>query len=152
MSETAKIRERVIPYCKGEGLDLGCGDEKITSNVIGVDLRKLTNVDIVGDATDLYMFEDNQFDYVYSSHFLEHLYDPVKALIEWRRVLKHNGYLILYLPHMDHYKEYNPEHLQELTQELVLEWLKLAGDFDIVINEMDVGENKYSFLLILRKT
>jgi glycosyltransferase involved in cell wall biosynthesis len=151
MSETAKIRERVLSYCKGKGLDLGCGDDKIVLDAIGVDLRELMGVDIVGDATKLHMFKDNQFDYVYSSHFLEHLYNPVKALVEWNRVLKNNGYLILYLPHMDHYKEYNPEHLQELTQELVLEWLKLAGNFDTIINEMDVDENRYSFLLIVKK-
>lgn len=153
MSETAKIRERVLEYCQGYGIDLGCGDDKLKSETIGVDLRPLPGVNFIGDATKRLnrWFLDQEFDYVYSSHFLEHLDNPIEALCEWVRILKDEGYLVLYLPHKEHYLEYNPEHKQELDQETVLAWLKSVGDFEIVVNEMDVGKDRYSFLIVAKK-
>ena len=152
MSETAKIRDRVLKYCQGLGVDLGCGDDKITPQTFGIDIRPLALVDIVRDASGkLDCFDDGAFDYVYSSHFLEHLEKPVEALAEWIRILKMDGYLILYLPHKEYYTEYNPEHKQELDQETVLGWLAKLWRFEIVVNEMDVGENRYSFLIVAQK-
>jgi SAM-dependent methyltransferase len=42
--------------------------------------------------------QDNQFDFLLSSHSLEHIANPIKALNHWRRVLKENGRLVLILP------------------------------------------------------
>jgi len=106
----------------------------------------------MGDASGkLKWTGDGQFDYVYSSHFLEHLDEPVEALHEWYRILKPGGHLILYLPHKDYYTEYNPEHKQELTMGLVLAWLNEIGNFEIIKSKMDVGTDRYSFLIIARK-
>ena len=44
---------------------------------------------------------DNSFDFVYSSHCLEHLDNADEALKNWWRVVKTGGYLILYLPERD---------------------------------------------------
>jgi SAM-dependent methyltransferase len=41
---------------------------------------------------------DSSCDFVLSSHMLEHVANPLKALMEWRRVLKPEGYLLLVLP------------------------------------------------------
>lgn len=107
--ETPKIRDYIISkgYCNGEGLDLGCGYCKILPNAIGIDVQKLDGVDIVSDIRKLGMIEASSMDYVYSSHALEDLYNPDVALIEWLRVLKPGGYLILYLPHRDIYPRIN---------------------------------------------
>jgi SAM-dependent methyltransferase len=37
-------------------------------------------------------------DFILSSHMLEHTANPLKALAEWKRVLKPDGYLLLVLP------------------------------------------------------
>jgi len=152
MSETAKIREQVIQYCNGFGVDLGCGNDKIRPEAVGIDLRNLPGVDVIGNAArKLKWAVDGQFDYVYSSHFLEHLDEPVEALAEWYRILKPRGHLILYLPHKDYYTEYNPEHKQELTMGLVLTWLNEIGSLEIIKSKMDVGTDRYSFLIIAKK-
>jgi ubiquinone/menaquinone biosynthesis C-methylase UbiE len=65
---------------------------------IGIDIRG--NVSINGSADNLPICSDS-IDYVYSSHCLEHLAGPVLVLKEWKRVLKVNGKLFLYLPHED---------------------------------------------------
>jgi SAM-dependent methyltransferase len=42
---------------------------------------------------------DSAYDFVLSSHNLEHFANPVKALKEWQRVLKPGGALVLALPY-----------------------------------------------------
>jgi SAM-dependent methyltransferase len=52
----------------------------------------------IKDGTDLSIIEDNAYDFVLSSHSLEHIANPIKALKEWIRVLKDGGALLLILP------------------------------------------------------
>jgi len=58
-----------------------------------------------GDAQILKGIADETYDFVYSSHTIEHLPDPSEAIKNWFRVLKHGGYLIIYLPHRDLYEK-----------------------------------------------
>lgn len=42
---------------------------------------------------------DSKYDFVLSSHNLEHIANPVEALKEWQRVVKPTGHLLIVLPH-----------------------------------------------------
>jgi len=53
------------------------------------------------EASELSGLTSESFDFVISSHMLEHTSNPIKALKEWQRVLKINGKLLLVLPHRD---------------------------------------------------
>jgi SAM-dependent methyltransferase len=53
------------------------------------------------DSTDLDIIPAQKYDFILASHVLEHIANPIKALIEWIRILKHDGILILILPHKD---------------------------------------------------
>jgi SAM-dependent methyltransferase len=44
---------------------------------------------------------EGSFDFLLSEHVLEHLCDPLRALYEWRRVLKPGGVVFLFLPHAE---------------------------------------------------
>jgi ubiquinone/menaquinone biosynthesis C-methylase UbiE len=55
----------------------------------------------VTDSKDLKVIPTQKYDFVLASHVLEHIANPIQALIEWIRVLKNTGVLILILPHMD---------------------------------------------------
>jgi SAM-dependent methyltransferase len=55
----------------------------------------------VREATDLHGIADARYDVILSSHALEHVANPLKALREWRRVLMENGVLLIVLPHRD---------------------------------------------------
>jgi SAM-dependent methyltransferase len=44
-------------------------------------------------------FADKSFDFVVASHVIEHIPDPMAALLEWERVARH--YLFLVVPHRD---------------------------------------------------
>jgi SAM-dependent methyltransferase len=55
-------------------------------------------VDVVADGTDL-PFENGKWDFVVSSHCLEHNWDTIAALKEWLRVVKVGGYVFTIFPH-----------------------------------------------------
>jgi SAM-dependent methyltransferase len=103
-SETSKCRKRLAPYCIGQGVDLGPGGDPITETAIRVDLPQpysqagLLPPQLRGDARKLIWFRDACLDYVYSSHLLEDFEDTKPILIEWLRVLKPGGHLVLFCP------------------------------------------------------
>ena len=37
MSEARKVRPRIVSFLVGQGLDLGCGPEKVVQDAIGID-------------------------------------------------------------------------------------------------------------------
>ncbi|HVA14963.1 MAG TPA: class I SAM-dependent methyltransferase [Stellaceae bacterium] len=100
LKETSKAKERreaegfFERYFSGRGIDVGYGGDLVVPNCRGWDVED-------GDAHDLAGIADDSFDFVYSSHVLEHLDDPARAVRNWWRVLKPGGYLILYLPERD---------------------------------------------------
>ena len=103
-AETSKARERRArelffeKYCKGVGMDVGFGGDPVTPGCRGWDFEH-------GDAQYLRGIGDESFDFVYSSHTLEHMEDPSVALRNWWRAVRPGGYLILYLPHRDLYEK-----------------------------------------------
>ena len=62
--------------------------------------RRAPGVQFTAEAADLGV-ADSSYDFVLSSHMIEHSANPLKALREWRRVLKPGGALILVAPHKD---------------------------------------------------
>ncbi len=116
VGETSKARARrkrekfFQKYCQGKGIDIGCGDDKLTWKCDGWDMQN-------GDAQYLQGVPDRFYDFVYSSHTLEHMVSPEIALSTWWRVIKVGGYLLLYIPHRDLYERnttlpsrWNPDH------------------------------------------
>ena len=53
------------------------------------------------EATDLDGIPSDTYDVILSSHVIEHLANPLRALREWIRVLRPEGYLLLVAPHRD---------------------------------------------------
>ncbi len=65
----------------------------------------------IAEATDLKLISDNKYDFVLSSNNLEHIANPLKAVSEWKRVIKPQGIIILILPR----KESNFDHHRSVT-------------------------------------
>lgn len=51
------------------------------------------------DGSDMGIIPDNSYDFILSSHNLEHFANPMRALKEWERVVRPGGALVLVLPH-----------------------------------------------------
>ena len=65
---------------------------------------------------------DGHYDYLYASHTLEHISNPGAAVLEWHRVVRKGGYLVIVVPHRDLYEKklkppsrWNPDHKRFYT-------------------------------------
>ena len=74
-----------------------------------------------GDAQFMKDVPDSTFDFVHSSHCLEHLNDPCEGLHNWLRILKPGGYIVALVPDEDLYEQgefpstYNLDHKHTFT-------------------------------------
>lgn len=67
-------------------LELGCGERKLLTNSVGVDIRKVKQSNmLIADATKL-PFRNKVFDLTFCFETIEHISDPNKAIAEMARV------------------------------------------------------------------
>ena len=128
-----KHTDFIDPYLLGLGAEIGSSDNPIEGiKAIRVDkfreyAGKPCNADYPGDAAALPFF-DQSLDFVASSHVLEHLANPVSALIEWQRVLRPEGYVYLVIPD----RRYTFDRGRELTspQHMIDDYIAETDDTD----------------------
>jgi predicted SAM-dependent methyltransferase len=65
------------------------------------DKNSLPGYQYLAEATNLHEIDSGTYDFILSSHMLEHTANPLKALLEWTRVLKEGGFLVIIVPHKD---------------------------------------------------
>lgn len=58
-----------------------------------------TGQQFISEAADLQQIKSESYDFLVSSHCLEHCANPVKTLMEWKRVTKREAGLIIIVPH-----------------------------------------------------
>jgi predicted SAM-dependent methyltransferase len=165
-AEMPTCRTRLAQYCVGNGLDIGFGGALIVPNAIGVDREEGTPLrrgdpnpsptHLAGDAGRLYWFKDNVLDFVFSSHCLEDFEDTTTILIEWCRVIKPGGYLVLFLPDEKTYRnlvgEGNKAHKHDdFGLDYLLKCMAKLPEMKVVHSMFPVSNNKYSFDLVARK-
>ncbi len=118
-------------------LDLGCGRHKTEPWVIGVDLFVPT--DVKASLDDL-PFPDEFADIILARHSFEHCLNSVRALQEWRRVLKPRGEAVVILPDHacvdtmapilssnQHMHAFTADSFQDLVEAVDLFWVKWIG-------------------------
>ncbi len=110
-------------FFRGDGIDIGGAPDPLSLYVelfplmTGVRIWDLND----GDGQTLDSIPDAQFDFVHSSHCLEHLRDPEEGLRNWFRVLKPGGHMIVTVPDEDMYEQgqfpstYNADHKWTFT-------------------------------------
>ncbi len=116
--EASKTRELLTDeeraLFNGEGIDIGCGLDPIMPTARPFDMQD-------GDANNITKYVTNQYDYVFSSHCLEHMHNPQSALHEWWQLVKTNGHLIFTVPDEDLYEQgyfpslFNDDHKATFT-------------------------------------
>lgn len=94
-------------YFVGHGLDIGGKPDPLAlyrelfGKMISVRTWDLED----GDAQYLPGIADEAFDFVHSSHCLEHLNNPRDGLSNWLRVLRPGGHLVMTVPDEDLYEQ-----------------------------------------------
>lgn len=102
MNETSKTKGIWTHFEKslisGKGIDIGCGPDPVSPDARRFDLND-------GDANEITKYIHEQFDYVFSSHCLEHMHQPTKTILEWWQLVKPGGHLICIVPDEDLYEQ-----------------------------------------------
>jgi SAM-dependent methyltransferase len=83
----------------------------------------------VAEGADLAEISDESYDFILSSHMLEHSANPLRALQAWRRVLKPTGSIVLLLPN----KRWTFDHNRPVTSlaHLVDDFVAKTGEEDL---------------------
>jgi ubiquinone/menaquinone biosynthesis C-methylase UbiE len=93
------------------------------------------SVDVVGLADELPL-PDGGEDYVLTSHVLEHVEDPIGALLEWDRVVRPGGVIFMIVPHKERTFDVNED---RTTLEHVIS--------DIGRKTVDFGPHKHFWVM-----
>lgn len=105
----------------GSGIDIGCGPDPILPNVRRFDMGD-------GDANHITEYVHEQFDFVFSSHCLEHMHDPRATLLDWWKLVKPGGHIYFLVPDEDLYEQgvfpsrFNPDHKATFTISKARSW------------------------------
>ena len=125
MDETSKSKKYWDDLEKtvltGRGIDIGCGPDPVTPDARRFDLEQ-------GDANAVSQYVKEQFDFVYSSHCLEHMHDPRKTILDWWKLVKPGGHLFVMVPDEDLYEQgvfpsrFNTDHKATFTISKAKSW------------------------------
>jgi len=69
-----------------------------TGKTFQFDPEKQPGFQYIADSTNLSQIQSEKYDFVLSSHAIEHFANTIKALHEWLRILKQDGLLLLVVP------------------------------------------------------
>lgn len=99
------------------------------------------------DAANLDQIASETYSFLISSHVLEHISNPLKALQEWLRILKTDGHLILVIPH----KEGTFDHKRPTTslKHLIKDFQENIGEDDLthlaeILDLHDLSRDPYA--------
>lgn len=110
-------------YFVGNGIDIGSGPDPLAQyHEFFPRMKSCRAWDLKdGDAQLMKAIDDRTFDFVHSSHCLEHMRKVDVALANWVRILKPGGHLVCLVPDEDLYEQgvfpstFNPDHKHTLT-------------------------------------
>ena len=132
-------------FCKGNGYDIGFSKEEWKfPNARGIDLS-------LNDGYHANNLPNEQVDYIYSSHCLEHVDNWSLTLTYWIQHIKEGGILFLYLP--DFSQKYwrpwnNNKHQHCLMPVLLKEFLIDHNMKNIFVSGIDLNN---SFIIVAEK-
>lgn len=126
------IAPTAFHFCKGDGLDIGAGKWPLA-------WAQPVDIKDGGNAMEL---PEGKFDFVFSSHCLEHLVNPISALEHWKSRLWTGGVLFLYLPHPE-MTYWLPQrcrkHLHSWEPKAMANILRDLGFVDVIHSERDLA-------------
>ena len=108
MNETSKAAARrardpryMTRWLVGDGIDIGCGPDPLK-----VERGTVRPWDVPdGDAQYMEGVPDDHYDFVHSSHCLEHMENATIALANWVRICRPGGHLVIMVPDEDLYEQ-----------------------------------------------
>tara|TARA_B100001079_G_scaffold56522_1_gene47345 strand:- start:491 stop:1177 length:687 start_codon:yes stop_codon:yes gene_type:complete len=140
--KTNNIRGKVFleKYFSGKIIDIGAGEDLVCDAAERFDQDD-------GDANHITRYRDlDTYDTVHSSHCLEHMHDPEKALLEWWKLIKPGGYLVLVVPDEDLYEQgfwpsrFNRDHKATFTLNNKKSWSPVSFNILELVSSLPNSE------------
>lgn len=132
-------------FCKGHGLDIGfCREEWKYPGARGIDY-------CLNDGFNADNLPDDKYDYIFSSHCLEHVSNWSLTLEYWISKIKDRGILFMYLPDISqsYWRPWhNKKHNHCLTPEILRLFLQDHNMKNIFISGIDLNN---SFMVVCEK-
>lgn len=128
-----KARGDFDKYLRGHGIDIGCGRDPLRVELGQVDEWDWED----GDAQFMASVGDDKYDFVYSSHCLEHVRDVGETLQNWTRILKTAGHLYFVIPDYIFYEKmqwpsvFNPDHKHSFSMSIYRHQIKRDNHWNI---------------------
>lgn len=126
--------ERYARYLVGKGIDIGAGATPVRPDCFIWDVEQ-------GDAQRMDGLDPESFDWVFSSHAIEHMRNVHEALHNWWKLVKPGGYLIVVGPDEDLYEQhcwpslFNDDHKFTFSIDKWQSWSPVSLNyFDLIKN------------------
>jgi len=84
---------------------------------------------IINDAVDISLVQNDTYDFCFSSHSLEHIANPLKAIQEWFRIIKKGGYVVIIVPEKSQCFDHNRNYSK--FQTLLTQYERNVGEDDL---------------------
>jgi SAM-dependent methyltransferase len=170
-SETARYRHLTAQYLAGVGVDIASQGIAVVPWAISYDLPEKEfmryssgnppkgPLQLRGFAEKL-PFETQSLDFVYSSHFLEDVFDWMPVLKEWDRVLRIGGRMVILVPDKELWNQAlqngqppNCEHRHEArVGELTEVFTRFFGHYKIIEDRLtQVVPGDYTILFAAKR-
>lgn len=131
-------------FCRGDGLDIGGTKEWNFPQAERINIDQKNGYDALN-------LPNKKYDFIFSSHTLEHVDKYVQALEHWKTRLKIGGVLFMYLPHPDmeywrpqnnrkHYHLFYPKDMMQTLEDLGFQQI-LCSERDLYWSFAIVGFN-----------
>ena len=133
---------------QGKGIDIGSGPYPVVQNAEPFDV-------IHGDADNIldYVKKAGEFDFVFSSHCLEHMKNPYKAISDWWQLVKPGGAMIFIVPDEDLYEQgywpsiFNGDHKHTFTISKMKSWSPVSINVIELVNSLSNRKSSEIYLM-----
>jgi len=153
MHETLKAMKRrqrdpnfTSRYFVGHGIDIGSGPDPLGHQKLydaWPMMQACDEWDIEdGDAQVMEGVPDATYDFVYSSHTLEHVVEPFATLLRWWQILKPGGHLVVVVPDEDMYERgvwpphFNTDHKHTFALAKATSWSPVSRNLDDLLRSL----------------
>ena len=99
--------------------------------------NKKLGIEYVKDTTNLTNIKNNTYDFILVSNTLEYIANPIKAIKEWLRILKQNGFIIMIFDNISETDD-NKFHLKKIIEN----YEKNIGEDDLSVLPSILSKSK----------